>query len=102
MVIEGSKSKKVQEVVIARGNNIICVKSLDNEVNFKTQGCEEFEITPDTLDLKSLDNTKINLKAVKYSVSGRVNSKTEIPDLKGGLFLKQFLKQLLTLIFHHF
>ena len=67
------------------GNNIICVKSMDNEVKFKTQGCEEFEISPsDTLNLKSLEkNSKINLKAVKYSVSGRVNSKeSKISDLK--------------------
>ena len=67
------------------GNNIICVKSMDNEVKFKTQGCEEFEISPsDTLNLKSLEkNSKISLKAVKYSVSGRVNSKeSKISDLK--------------------
>ena len=67
------------------GNNIICVKSMDNEVKFKTQGCEEFEISPsDTLNLKSLEkNAKISLKAVKYSVSGRVNSKeSKISDLK--------------------
>ena len=58
---------------------------MDNEVKFKTQGCEEFEISPsDTLNLKSLENnSKINLKAVKYSVSGRVNSKeSKISDLK--------------------
>ena len=58
---------------------------MDNEVKFKTQGCEEFEISPsDTLNLKSLEkNTKLNLKAVKYSVSGRVNSKErKISDLK--------------------
>jgi len=85
MLIEGAKSKELQEVVIAKGNNIICVKSMDNEVKFKTQGCEEFEISPsDTLNLKSLEkNSKINLKAVKYSVSGRVNSKeSKISDLK--------------------
>ena len=64
------------------GNNIICLKSLDSEVKFKTKGCEEFEINPDTLDLKSLDKTKINLKPVKYSVSGRIISKEKIPDLK--------------------
>ena len=58
---------------------------MDNEVKFKTQGCEEFEISPsDTLNLKSLEkNSKISLKAVKYSVSGRVNSKeSKISDLK--------------------
>jgi len=82
MVIEGVKSKELQEVVIAQGNNVICVKSLDNEVKFHTKGCEEFEINPDTLNLKNLDNIKINLKPVKFRVSGRVTSKETISDLK--------------------
>ena len=64
------------------GSNVVCVKSLDNEVRLKTKGCEEFEINPDTLDLKNLDRTKVNLKPVKYSVSGRISSKEKIPDLK--------------------
>ena len=58
------------------------MKSLDNEVKFQTKGCEEFEISPDTLNLKNLDNIKINLKPVKFRVSGRVASKETIPDLK--------------------
>ena len=55
---------------------------MDNEVKFYTNGCEEFEINPDTLNLKNLDNIKINLKPVKFRVSGRVTSKETISDLK--------------------
>ena len=50
--IQGLKTKFNQEVVIAKGNNVICIRGEDTDVPLSTKGCEEFEITPDTLNLK--------------------------------------------------
>ncbi len=74
MVIEGAKSKERQEVNLAAGNNVICVKILDDQINFQTKGCEEFEIKPQSLSLKAKMDEIIHLKSVKYSVSGRILS----------------------------
>lgn len=83
MTIHGVKSKQSQEVVISKGNNVICVKGQDKDVTLATQGCEEFDITPSTLNLDNLKGVVVQLKPVKYSVSGRILSKQQkIPDLK--------------------
>ena len=81
LTIEGRQTKKMQETVIAKGQNVICVKGSDTNVLLRTKGCEDFEIVPNILDL-NVDNIVVNLKPVKYSVSGRILSKTAIPDLK--------------------
>ena len=81
LTIEGRKTKKMQEAVIGNGQNVICVTGTDPEVLLRTKSCEEFEIVPNILDLNSF-RPLVNLKPAKYSVSGRILSKTAIPDLK--------------------
>ena len=57
-----------------------------------TKGCEEFEITPDTLNLKDPKGIHISLKPVKYSVSGRISAPNKIPDMK--LVAKSEMRQI--------
>ena len=91
--IQGLKTKFNQEVVIAKGHNTICISGEDTDVALSTKGCEEFEITPDTLNLKDPKNIHINLKPIKYSVSGRImTTSAKIPDLK--LTAKSEMRQL--------
>lgn len=81
LTIEGRQTKKIQETQISQGQNVICVTGSDSEVLLRTKSCEEFEIVPNILDLNS-ERPLVNLKPAKYSVSGRILSKTAIPDLK--------------------
>jgi hypothetical protein len=84
LIIQGIKSKQTQETVIVDGHNVICVKGQDTDVTLTTKGCEEFEINPDQLDLKEVSNggLHVDLRPTKYSVTGRISSKSKIADLK--------------------
>ena len=77
--VKGAKTN--QEIEIQPGNNEICIKSQDKEVELQTKkSCEEFEINPPKLNFANLQ--PVSLKPVKFSVSGRINSDSAITDLK--------------------
>jgi hypothetical protein len=82
-VLSDESGNPVEEVVLGKGDNSVCLKS-QKTVRFSTKGCEEFEIEPERIeDPSSLESDfKVVLKPTKYQVSGRIASKNPIPDLK--------------------
>ena len=81
--IKGIKSKQIQMIAVNQGQTMICVKTTDPEIVFETKGCEEFEINPMSLNLKSNgEPLTISLKPIKYSISGKVKTESgKISDL---------------------
>jgi hypothetical protein len=73
----------MEEVVIGKGDSSVCLKS-QKSILFSTKGCEVFEIQPERIeDPSSLETDfRVSLKPIQYQVSGRIASKTPIPDLK--------------------
>ena len=83
LVLSDENGNPVEEVVIGKGENSVCLKS-QKAIRFSTKGCEVFEIEPERIeDPSSLETDfRVTLKPTKYQVSGRIASKSPIPDLK--------------------
>ena len=83
LVLSDEKGNPVEEVVLGKGENSVCLKS-QRRVKFSTKGCEVFEILPEVIEDPSSLNSdfRVALKPTKFQVSGRIASKTPIPDLK--------------------
>ena len=85
LVLAIPDGKTPQEVSIRKGENLICVKS-DKIVSLSTQGCEEFEIIPNKINLEDTVLPTVTLKPIRYRVSGHVRTKKTISDI--GLIAK--------------
>ena len=84
--INKQNRKTAEETIypIQKGENKICVKS-GGKVSLSTKdSCEEFDITPHSqidLSVNDIFPMTINLKPIRYRVSGMVKTKKEIPDI---------------------
>ena len=83
LVLSDEKGNPSEEVLLGKGENWVCLKS-QNGVHFSTKGCEQFKIDPEHVeDPSALDSDfMVTLKPTKFQVSGRISSKSPIPDLK--------------------
>jgi hypothetical protein len=80
LVLSGPNGKTIQEEFVRKGENVICVKT-NNIVSLSTKGCEEFEITPSKVNLQDESLPTVNLKPIRYRVSGSVKTKKPISDI---------------------
>ena len=80
LILTGANGKIIQEEAIKKGENVICVKTNDI-VSLSTKGCEEFEISPNSVDLKKSSLPTVTLKPIRYRVSGKVKTKKNIADV---------------------
>ena len=80
LILTGANGKIIQEEAIKKGENVICVKTNDI-VSLSTKGCEEYEISPNSVDLKKSSFPTVTLKPIRYRVSGKVKTKKNIADV---------------------
>ena len=95
LVLSGPDGEKIQEVSVEKGENAICVKT-NKIVSLSTKGCEEFNISPNKINLLDSNLPTVTLKPVRYQVSGSIKTKKNIPDI--GLVAKVILFITLLLI----
>ena len=88
LILSGPDGEKIQEVSVEKGENVICVKT-NKIVSLSTEGCEEFNISPNKINLLDSNLPTVTLKPVRYQVSGSIKTKKNIPDI--GLVAKVIL-----------